>query len=54
MSGNTEAAASEKTEREHLYELAMSDRPTAPVYKELYARKYGVEAAEDTSVGEQR
>ena len=32
----------EKSEREHLMELAMSDRPTAPVYEVMYERRYGV------------
>lgn len=31
-----------KTEQEHLKEMALSDRPTAPVYEIMYERRFGV------------
>lgn len=43
----TDQADDEKTKRDKHRELALSDRPTAPIYRETYERKYGVDPIEE-------
>lgn len=41
-----------KSRREHLWELATSDRDTAPVYAAYYEREYGTDPTEDATFTE--
>lgn len=43
----THQDSEEKTKREKHREMALCDRPSAPIYRETYERKYGVDPVEE-------